>query len=244
MSELSRNDYLAAIEREGRALAAAGDGDLAAPVPACPGWTVESVLGHVGRVHRLVAETIERRATEAISFREVARPPEGDAVRAYYAEGLATVLATLRAVGADTPVWNWGPDHTAAFYYRRMAHETAVHRLDAESALGEVTPCDAELATDGIEEFYDTVLPSFVVRSNPVLPAGSLHLHRSDGAGEWMIQTVDGKVVVTHEHGKGDAAVRGPASDLFAFVWNRGTAGTLSVFGDEAVARAWSALAP
>ena len=59
-----------------------------------------------------------------------------------------------------------------------------------------------------------------------------------------MIKAVDGTIVLTHEHGKGDAAVRGSASDLFVFAWHRGMPDTLQIFGDEAVARAWAALAP
>ena len=59
-----------------------------------------------------------------------------------------------------------------------------------------------------------------------------------------MVKAVDGTIAVTHEHGKGDAAVRGSASDLFVFAWHRGMPDTLQFFGDEAVARAWAALAP
>ncbi len=55
----------------------------------------------------------------------------------------------------------------------------------------------------------------------------------------------DGKdgVAVTHEHGKGDAAVRGPASALLLWVWGRPTA-EVEVYGDQAVAQAWQSLAP
>ena len=76
------------------------------------------------------------------------------------------------------------------------------------------------------------------------LPAGSLHLHRTDGPGEWLVQSVDGAVVATQEHARGDAAVRGSASDLFRFVWNRGAGSTVEVLGDPAVADEWAALAP
>ena len=67
------------------------------------------------------------------------------------------------------------------------------------------------------------------------MPSGSLHLHRSDGEGEWMVKAVDGEVVVTHEHGKGDAGRARHRADLFVFAWHRGMPDTLQIFGDEAV---------
>lgn len=44
---------------------------------------------------------------------------------------------------------------------RRMAHETAIHRLDAESALGKgpETRFSAEFANDGIDEFLTFLVP-------------------------------------------------------------------------------------
>ena len=56
----------------------------------------------------------------------------------------------------------------------------------------------------------------------------------------------DGKVVVTHEHGKGDVAVRGPASELFLFLWGRLPldGGGRSAHGDPEVAAAWGTLTP
>jgi uncharacterized protein (TIGR03083 family) len=169
--------------------------------------------------------------------------PHGDALAAWFHESLDGLLASLREVGPEERVWSWGGT-TAQFYLRRMAHETVTHRVDVEGATGEVTPLDSDLSADGVEELYEVVLPSRLTRGKIELPSGSLHLHRSDGEGEWMLKASDGTIAVTHEHGKGDAAVRGPASDLFLFVWNRGRAGTLQVFGDEAIANAWASLAP
>lgn len=74
-------------------------------------------------------------------------------------------------------------------------------------------------------------------------PEGSLHLHRTDGDGEWLLTAVDDVLNVVHEHAKGDAAARGTASDLALLVWNRRQP-TLEVFGNEAVLDAWLALAP
>jgi uncharacterized protein (TIGR03083 family) len=240
---MDRSVLVDATEREGRALHAAGKAGLDAAVPACDGWTVADILGHAGRVYTSVAEIVERRAQEVPGV-EIPRPPEGDAVLDFFAAALERVVAALRGIGADEAVYTWSGLQGAAFYHRRMAHETAVHRWDAESAHGAASPFDADLATDGVDEYLHVVLPFSVRRWSRPLPSGSLHLHRTDGAGEWLVRAADGAVHTTREHAKGDAAVRGAASDLFLFVWNRGRTDALTLFGDADVADEWAALAP
>jgi uncharacterized protein (TIGR03083 family) len=236
--------YLGAIEREGQLLAAAGERNPGGVVPACPGWTVQTLLMHLGRVYTTVAEQVRSRSTEMIRFAKTP-PNEGFEPLSWFRHAHRELLDALRDADPAQPSWTWSDtDPTAGFYIRRMAHETAMHRYDAEASAGTPVPFDSDLATDGVGEFYEVVLPFTLARRELTLPVGSLHLHRSDGDGEWMIESVDGAIAVTHEHGKGDAAVRGPASDLFVFVWHRGMPDTLQIFGDEAVARAWAALAP
>jgi hypothetical protein len=55
---LDKDVYLGAIEREAQLLLAAADGNLGGIIPACPGWTVQTVLVHVARVYRSVAEHV------------------------------------------------------------------------------------------------------------------------------------------------------------------------------------------
>ena len=240
---LDKDVYLRAIERDGRLLAEAGDRGLGAIVLACPGWTVQTILVHLGRVYRSVTEHVVSRATERIPFAKTPSPDSFEVI-AWYREALNELLEAFRGVDPDEAIWTWSDDHTGRFWMRRMAHETAMHRYDAEAASGTPTPFDGDTAADGIAELYELVLPFNLAHREVTLPSGSLHLHRADGDGEWMLKAEDGKIVVTHEHGKGDAAVRGPASDLFVFAWHRAMPDTLQIFGDEAVARAWAALAP
>jgi uncharacterized protein (TIGR03083 family) len=235
--------YVAAIEREGQAALAAGKAGLAAPVPTCEGWTVADVLGHLGRVHRSVCEIVERRAQQLPEI-TIPQPPEGDAVLGFFEEGVTRLARALAAIDPDEPVYTWSHLKTAGFYHRRMAHELAVHRYDAEAAHGAPAPFDADLAADGIDELYEVVLPQAIRRRPRALPQGSLHLHRTDGPGEWFLQPDGEGVVVTREHAKGDVAVRGPASDLLVYAWHRGTPDTLEVFGSADLAREWAELAP
>ena len=240
---LAKDVYLGAIEREGQLLLKAADGNLGGIIPACPGWTVQTVLVHLGRVYRSVSDHVTSRSTEMIAFEKTPSPDSFEVVN-WFRDSQALLLDALRDADPDDAVWTWSDDKTAGFYQRRMAHETAMHRYDAEASTGTPTPFDGDLAADGIAELYEVVMPFNLVRREVTLPSGSLHLHRSDGEGEWMVKGVDGAVTLTHEHGKGDVAVRGAASDLFVFAWHRGMPDTLQIFGDEAVARAWAALAP
>jgi hypothetical protein len=123
-----------------------------------------------------------------------------------------------------------------------MAQETAVHRWDAQQAAGTLTPIDPELATDGINEVM-TVFMQHAPRGPIDYPAGSLHLHRTDGEGEWMLTAQDGVLTVTHEHAKGDAAARGPAQDILLYLWGRGRDG-LECHGDDALIDAWGSVTP
>ncbi len=75
------------------------------------------------------------------------------------------------------------------------------------------------------------------VAPDAVPVGGSVHLHCTDVDGEWIVAADDdGADVVTREHAKGDAAVRGPAHDLLMVLWRRRPLDTVEVFGDRAVA--------
>lgn len=235
--------FIASIESEAAATAAAARRDLTAPVPTCEGWTVHDVLGHLGRVHRSVSEIVERRSLE-IPDVAIPKAPAGEAVLEFFAEGAERLVRALRGLDPDARLYTWQGVDSGRFYLRRMAHELEIHRFDVEVAFGEPAPFDADMAVDGIDEVYEVLLPFSARRWERPLPAGSLHLHRTDGPGEWFVTGADGTVAMSHEHAKGDAAVRASASDLYRLVWNRGTGPSVEVLGDAAIADAWAALAP
>ena len=235
--------YVDALEREGGLLAAAASGGLDRPVAACPGWVVADVVGHLGRVYRSVTDIVTNRLVEQPTTR-VPKPPAGPEVVDFFTTGLAGLVDAFRSTPADVPVIVWGAVGTVAFYHRRMTHETGVHRYDVQTACGTFDPFDGDLAADGVSELYEVVLPFGLSRTGQAGPTGSLHLHRTDGPGEWTLEMVHGTLQVSASHGKATAAVRGPGSDLFVFAWNRGRSDALEVFGDVAVADAWAQLAP
>jgi uncharacterized protein (TIGR03083 family) len=231
---VDRTGHLSALRRDGEALANAAEGALALPVPTCPGWSVADLVWHVGRVHYFWREIAERRLTEPDAVERPARPADSELI-AWYRAGLGHLLAVLEGLDPATPVWTWAEPHDVGFIVRRMAIETAVHRWDGDHAVGSAQPIEAELASDGIDEFLEHFDVSRKADAAPL--GGSVHLHCTDVAGEWIVrEDAGGAVTVERRHEKGDAAMRGTASDLLLVLWRRVGLAAIDVVGDAAVA--------
>lgn len=212
----------------------------AAPVPGCPGWVVSDLVWHTATVHDFWAYLVRERATVPDGYERPQRPgAEGDSdvgpVAEYAVERATELHRLLVAVDPALPVWTWAEDHTAAWVTRRVAHETAVHRFDAEQAAGRAFRLDPTLAADGIDEFLTSLLARSLADGRPL--DGTVHLHCTDADGEWTVgPSGDGGFVVTREHAKGDVALRGDAHDLLMVLWRRVDLETVTVFGDAALA--------
>jgi len=151
------------------------------------------------------------------------------------------VTDALLRVGPASPAWSWTDDRTAGFWARRQANETAVHRWDAQLAAGATEPIEHDLAVDGIDEFF--ALIPFWRRESTLHGAGeSIHLHCTDGDGEWLVRLAADGVLVTREHAKGDVAMRAPASDLLLFLYGRADPSGAEVFGDASLLERWQQL--
>lgn len=232
---------IARIEADGRRLLEVAGRDLTATVPACPGWDAQRLVGHTARVWTSVGAHVATQATEMIPGTDIATPPEGDGVLEFAAEALDELLGALAGVDPQTPVWTWTSQHDVAFYHRRMHQETLMHRIDAEQALDDPSPVDADDGADGVDELFTVIVAG---RTGDDMPTGSLHLHRTDGDGEWLLDVVDGMFAVRREHAKGDAAIRATGDELLLAMWGRRSLEGLEVFGDVAVAEAWAAVSP
>ena len=242
---LAADTYLSCIRNESQALAAAArEGGLDCEVPTCPGWKMQRLVGHVGTVHNWAGLIVRDRLDGPPDRSAMERPPDGedggDGVVGWLEAKTHALLDALRGAGTESEMWNFtAAPNRSHFWHRRMAHETAIHRVDGELAAGRsvdtLTKIDPEVAADGINEFLDHMLPADVVFDAPA----TLHLHATDTPGEWMISVGPDGVTVTREHGKGDVAVRGSAQDLLLLLWNRRDTAGLEVFGDQALLDTW-----
>ena len=240
---MDTSDYLIAIERDGRAfLASCTAADPDASIPACPEWRPADLLWHLAEVHRFWRSIVEARASSYDQVVALDRPADDVDLPELYRQGLGALLTALATVDPATPVWTWAAQQDVAFIIRRMAQETAVHRWDADDAAGRAEAIEAELASDGIDEFLEHFLDQ-PKDGNTI--AGSVHIHCTDVAGEWTTRPDGDRIVTVREHAKGACALRGPADVLLRALWRRASLDDVDVVGDRAVAEqfvGWSRL--
>jgi uncharacterized protein (TIGR03083 family) len=229
-------DHLAQLEDAGTRLAAAAVA-LDAEVPPCPQWTVRDVVTHLGGVHRWAASIVRDRLDHDPARREegLATPGSRDVVE-WFREGHTALLDVLRAADPDVRCYTFFAAPTPlAFWARRQAHETAIHRADVESAGGAIAPYPADFAADGIAE----LLTGFAARRRSfsrVDPPRTLTLNPSDAEG-WTITLAPDGVHSVPGGGAAEATVTGTASDIYLWAWNRPA--KVAVAGDEDIVALW-----
>ncbi|MGA7362009.1 MAG: maleylpyruvate isomerase family mycothiol-dependent enzyme [Candidatus Dormiibacterota bacterium] len=237
-------DWIASIDRESRSLAQAVAGaGLDAPVPTCPDWRVRDLMRHLGGVHRWAATHVSEARmsemgqdeTEAVmdSFPEDASLPE------WFEEGHQTLGQVLVDAPSDLKCWSFLPAPSPlAFWARRQAHETEIHRADAEFAAGSdrlIFP--AAVAADGIEE----ILFGFGSRARRLSLDREYRLavipqDRPEG---WLVHLGPNGIRAQRRAGDADCHVRGTASDLYLLLWNRLPGSALTVEGDQTALASW-----
>lgn len=230
-------EHIAAVEAEvATAVEAAAAGPPDARVPTCPDFAVSDLLAHVGEFCGLWTHVV----CEGLGRPKTPFPDlPGPADRPAWLEGLGRHLVdVLGEASADTPCWTWHePDQSAGFIARRCAHELAIHRVDLQAARDAVTPVDAALAVDGIEEVIFMIgVGGPDGEPGPHGNGETLHLHGTDHeSAEWLFTLEPSGVTVVREHAKGDLALKGPVSDLEMLLYQRPTVGEVQRFGDESV---------
>jgi uncharacterized protein (TIGR03083 family) len=237
-------DFFGAVCADAEALAGAGErAGLDAPVPSCPDWKVTDLLAHIGMVHRWAAANCERAPDDPyLPPNEMGSAPDGSARVEWVRAGAGELLDVLTAHKPDDKCWTWAPPQNVGFWQRRMAHETAMHRVDAQLAAGAPESIDADLAADGIDEWL-WLLPRRPWASNVEGSGETVHFHCTDVEGEWLVRLAKEGLDVQREHAKGDVAIRGGASDLLFWMMGRGTSDPLEIFGDAGLLDRWREVA-
>ncbi len=237
-------EHIEALRREGGLLAdAAGRAGPDAPVPTCPDWTVRDLVGHTGRVHRWAAYYVrEARPTmlgddeEGPAFGEV---PDDAALLDWYRECHAALVEALEKAPADLNCWQFlAAPSPLAFWARRQAHETAIHRADADSATGPILGYPAGFAADGIDE----LLCAFMTRSGGRLRSQTprtLHVRATDADADWTVHIGPEAVRTERAGGAADCRLAAPASEVYLALWNRRGIDDLDVTGDRTVLDLW-----
>jgi uncharacterized protein (TIGR03083 family) len=253
MARMDPRTWLNEFRHDGLRIAELARGDLSAPVPTCPGWTLADLVTHTGYVHRWQTVTVRDAPSDRPDPSMWRHGPGADETLAdWFASGVETAIAVMGAADPDAPRWTWAGPGTVRWYLRRITQETLVHRIDAELAAGvPVGAVEPSMAADGIEEMREVFHPTS--DGDPVGGSGqTLHLHADDidsrtGA-DWIVTLHADRITterVTADLGGGpsDAALHGRAIDLLLMMWGRAPLGEVISTGDPTVHELFTAAA-
>lgn len=201
--------------------------DLDTRVPTTPKWVLRDLAHHIGVVQWYWSENVraknpDERAADPLT----PLPPDTDLL-AWLGWCTYSLLSALREAGPEAPSWAWWSDptpHTAGAVARHQAQEAAVHRWDAQGAVGSSAPLPPALATDGVPEFIAVMVgPDVVALRGPVT------LHALDTGSTWQVgpATADAAAPPTRT-----AELSATASDLVLMLYRRLPVPDIDVAGD------------
>jgi uncharacterized protein (TIGR03083 family) len=215
------------IRADSAALADAADQDLTAQIPSCPDWSMADLVRHILQVHRSWGRIVGEELMEP-DWSE-APMPENDALVAEFRANAVRFADVLGSTDPAKPCWTWGPEDNAGFVQRFQVQEVALHRWDAESAVGAPRPVAADGAADAIELVND------------LLPNAA-----KGAASAFSVVATDAPLDITMHAGPAlpvVGALRGGASDLLLVLWKRLPIDTVETSGDaDAIAAAIAAI--
>jgi uncharacterized protein (TIGR03083 family) len=238
-------EHVEQLRLDGERLAeVASSTDPVAPVPTCPDWQLRDLVRHVGGVHRWATGFVLGAGVQ---------PPDGDLEQlvggwpedadlvAWFRAGHRSLVEALASAPADLNTWTFLDAPTPlAFWARRQAHETAIHRVDAESAAGDATGFPSVFAADGVDE----LLLRFASRSSRTLPVGaprSMFVRATDVPRSWFVTFTPTGFQIQADPMDADAEllVTGVASDLYVMLWNRRDTAGLELDGEPYLLELW-----
>ncbi|MGE5156038.1 MAG: maleylpyruvate isomerase family mycothiol-dependent enzyme [Betaproteobacteria bacterium] len=247
----NKDFWLTALRAEGSAfLAAIGqEGALGHPVPSCPDWTVGDLARHLAAVYRRIGTYVRngdaQTAWPGLTMPEDAPAADDPQVVVWFQNEFSQLDRRFDGLDADAPAWNWAPQsRTAAFWMRRMAHESAVHRWDAQTAVGLPEPIESKLAGDTVAEVLDTMVPAGRRRHTADV-TGIVHLGATDLGQEWTLRLrgqgialLDTNTLLDDDAHPARATASGTASDLALALWGRVAFDVLEIAGDASLLEA------
>ncbi len=224
---LTTGTYLGSITSDTASLAATiTDETLDADVPTCPGWTLRDLAHHLGEVQRwarLAAVTGAPPQDDAIDPPPAPGPDEARALQEWLTSGARALVDAMRDLDPAAPTWHPFPvPKVAGVWPRRQAHEVAVHRWDAQRAVGEPGD-DFPLAADFVAEYFEVIVPRVIDRDGRTPPVGRLRVRLTDAGTEWTVDTTERDVRFTAS-AAADVdlpELTGSADDVVLALWRR-----------------------
>lgn len=240
-----RFHHEALLEQSSAFRAAAVRSGPDAVVSSCPGWDVGKLVRHLARVYEMMSLALD--LPPEGPGPQPSRPPDDfDAALSLWDENLGRLVHKFSTLDPEQAVWSFFPGGKVHNWVRRAAHETAIHRLDAELASAGVAPDHVHdllfappFAADGVDEML-SVLTRAADWTRPH-PTGRVLYHAADAGQAWLVIHRPGQppeVGAPHDAALGrpetDATVAGTADAVYRRVWGRPS--TAVVTGDQALA--------
>jgi uncharacterized protein (TIGR03083 family) len=242
-------EHITAVGQEGRLLAeAAEQSGLDVDIPTCPGWDMRELLRHLSEIHLWAAGLVAQRTTKLwpddISEHADSWPdlavfwPDDDKLIDWYLDTNANLVQALESAPQDLDCPTFLPAPSPlAMWARRQAHETAVHRFDAQNAAGSPSGFDPVFAADGIDE----LLSGFAPRRNefPIANDQTMVVHAGDTDDRWHLTIGPEGIATDRGDGSADVTLGGDASDLYLVLWNRVEDSRITISGDSELVDTW-----
>lgn len=224
-TELSRDQYLVHLNADYQLLVAAIP-ETPVDVPSCPGWTTKDLAKHMAHVYLGQAYVVET-GSQAENKEHLAPYPRTEDVMEFLSWGFAAITKALDINRPERPTWSWHhSDQSVDFWFRRMAHETVIHRIDAEQAVGMISKIDEALALDGVDEVLDflPLMGSWPEVPNVDFGIVSIVVSTKNGSQVWDLHFTDQAATVLAVE-KPNAAARlvisGDAEAMDLYLWGR-----------------------
>ena len=240
---MDNSRFLECLAADYRRIREVVPGHLAGRVPTCPDWTVAELTRHLGQVYLHKVECMREGG-----LRETDWPPAGlkdEEPVALLDRAYAELVTELTTRDPSAPGGTWyPPDPTVSFWFRRMAQESVIHRIDAELGTGAaIAPVPDDLAVDGVDELLKVFVGHSVDAWGEYFtdalagsPGRTYEIQTTAVADRpsvaWFVRTSPGHFTV--EGGPGekltdepvpDVTVSGTPADLLRWSWNRETPG-------------------
>ncbi len=224
-TELSREQYLSHLNADYQLLVAAIP-KTPVDVPSCPGWSTNDLAKHMAHVYLGQAFVVET-GSQAENKEHLAPYPRTEDFMEFMSWGFDAITKALGIDRLERPTWSWHhSDHTVDFWFRRMAHETVIHRIDAEQAVGTVSKMDEALALDGVDEVLDflPLMGSWPEVPNVDFGIVSIVASTKDETKVWDLQFTDQATTVSAADQPNTAArlvISGDAEAMDLYLWGR-----------------------
>ncbi len=229
-------DTIAVIRNEAARLADVARSEPHAPIPRYAGWSMTDLIGHTGSVHQRTIDIVKTLPSENPG-RSPAPPLDPIDLIDWFETGANAMADLLSDADPKQSVWGFGQKPTIGFWTTRMALETAVHRIDAEEAIGLADDLDADVAALGIDEFGIMWLAGLPVPADA--SGGYVALEPTDVEERWVISADETFTISRDADAPATATFSDIASDLYLFLLGRIPHHRLSASGDPATVQAF-----